>query len=157
MPSPPDSEIFTNLSFPLPYRPLFLVGLQLFAWATNLHGLNSCGVDVTRAMSLRLETNFTRPSVPTYHPALNHLKTISLYKSTYQLFLSYSSLCMSSWVLFRVMTHGQPSLVDKYGYIPVITAIVIIFLLLCPYDILVKSERQRFARWDVFFSHFTRN
>lgn len=157
MPSSPDSELLTNLSFPLPYRPLFLVGLQLLAWATNLHGLNSCGVDVTRAMSLRLETNFTRPSVPTYHPAFNHLKTVSLYQSTYRLFLSYSSFCMSSWILFRVMTHGQPSLVDKYDYIPVITAIAIICLLLCPYDILVKSERQRFTRCDVFFSCLTRD
>jgi hypothetical protein len=44
------------------------------------------------------------------------------------------------------MTHGDPSLLDKYAYIPVITAIAIIFLLLCPYDVLVRPEREKFTR-----------
>ncbi len=144
MPATPDSEFLTNLSFPLPYRVLFLIGLGILAWATNLHGLNSCGVDVAGAMTFRVETNFSNP--PTYHPGFNPLKIVSLYQAAYRLFLSYTSICIFSWVLFRVMTHGDPSLTDKYGYVPVITAIAIVFLLLCPYDILVRSEREKFTR-----------
>jgi hypothetical protein len=94
MPAPPDSEFLTNISFPLPYRVLFLIGLGILAWATNLHGLNSCGVDVIGAMNLRAEANFSKPSIPTYHPAFNHLKIVSLYRSTYRLFLSYTSICI---------------------------------------------------------------
>lgn len=140
---PPDSEFLTNLSFPLPYRVLFLIGLGTLAWATNLHGLNMCGVDVVGAMNLRAEANFTRP---THHSAFNHSKLVLLYQPIYRLFFLYTSFCLSSWVLFRVMTHGDPSLLDKYAYIPVITAIAIIFLLLCPYDVLVRPEREKFTR-----------
>jgi hypothetical protein len=146
MPSPPDSEFLTNLSFPLPYRVLFLIGLGILAWATNLHGLNSCGVDIIGAMNLRAEANSSKPSIPTYHPAFNYLKIVSLYQSIYRLFLSYTSICASSWVIFKVMTHGDPSLMDKHGYIPVMTAIAIIFIVLCPYDILIRSEREKFTR-----------
>lgn len=141
MSAPPDEY----LSFLLPYRVLFLLGLGILAWATNLHGLNSCGVDVIGAMNLRAEANFTKPSFPTYHAALSHSK-VSLYGSTYRLLLSYACFCTSSWVLFRVVTNGDPLLMDKYGYVPVITAIATIFLLLCPYDILVRSEREKFTR-----------
>ena len=143
---PLDTEFLTNLSFPLPYRVLFLIGLGILAWATNLHGLDSCGVDVIGAMTLRVETNPSNPTIPSYHPAFNHLKIVSLYQSAYRLFLSYATICISSWALFRLMTRDDPSLTDKYGYVPVVTAIAIIFLLLCPYDILVRSERDKFTR-----------
>ena len=146
MPAALDTDLLTNLSFPLPYRVLFLIGLGILAWATNLHGLNSCGVDVIGAMALRVETNPSNPSIPTYRPAFNHSKIASLYQSAYRLFLSYTAICISSWVFFRLMTRGDPSLTDKYGYVPVITAIAIAFLLLCPYDVLVRSERDKFTR-----------
>jgi hypothetical protein len=136
-----DDEIIQNSSFPLPYRVLCLIGLGMLGWAINLHVLDSCGVDVISTMALRTETS----SVYRF-PTFNHSKAVAVYRSTYHLYLSYSGFCLASWTLFRLTTRGDPSLVDKYGCIPVITAMAIIFLLLCPFDILVKSEREKFTR-----------
>ncbi len=142
-----ENELYRNVSFPLPYRVLFLIGFGILGWATNLHGLDLCGVDVVGNMGLRTETNPTNSAIPVYRPpTFNKSKAAPLYQATYRLFLSYSGICIASWALFRLMTRGDPSLVDKYGHIPVITAIGIIFLLLCPFNILVKSERNKFIK-----------
>jgi len=142
-----ENELYRNIFFPLPYRVHFLIGLGILGWAANLHGLDLFGVDVVGAMGLRTEANPTNSAIPAYRPpTVNNSKAPSLYRATYRLFLSYSAFCMASWTLFRVMTRGDPSLVDKYGHIPVITAIAIICLLLCPFNILVKSERDKFIK-----------
>lgn len=142
-----DDEVIQNSSFPLPYRVLCLIGLGMLGWATNLHILDLCGVDVVSVMALRTETSSTIKFIQDHRFSMfERSKAVALYRSIYSLYLSYSGLCIASWTLFRVMTRGDLSFVDKYGYIPVVTAMAIIFLLLCPFDILVKSERDKFTR-----------
>jgi len=137
-------EIYQHLSFPLPYRVLFLIGLGVLGWATNLHGLDLCGVDAVAAMDLRADA---KPVMPVHHSsAFNHSRAVALYHSAYRLFISYSLFCFLSWSFFRLLTHGGPSLVDSYGYIPVITALAIVIVLVLPHDILLRNERAKFTQ-----------
>jgi hypothetical protein len=146
MSSPEPDEILYHLSFPLPYRALLLVGLGLLGWATNLHGLDALGVDVVAAMDLRTDTNPTQPVIPVHHTAsFNHSKAVLLYHAAYRIFFSYSALCFLSWCLFRTVTHGDRTLVDYYGYIPVITSIAVIVMLFWPNDVVLKTEREKFT------------
>ncbi|KAF8904444.1 EXS family-domain-containing protein [Gymnopilus junonius] len=149
-----NDEIQYHLSFPLPYRTLFLVGLGILGWATNLHGLDALGVDVVATMELRTEHSHSKMLISMHNSAvLNHSKAIELYHSSYRIFFDFSTFCFLSWLLYRMVTHGNLSLVDAYGYIPVITAIVVILILLCPYNIFMKVEREKFigAIWRCVF------
>jgi hypothetical protein len=68
-----------------------------------------------------------------------------LYNTVYWLLFLYSTFCVLSWCFFRLLTHGDATLVDYYGYIPLITAIVLFLILICPCNILLKAEREKFA------------
>jgi hypothetical protein len=89
--------------------------------------------------------------MPVHHSAsFNHSKAIALYNSVYCLLFLYSTFCFLSWFFFRMVTHGDATLVDYYGYIPLITAITIFLILICPYNILLKTEREKFTLWVSF-------
>lgn len=136
-------EIPYHLAFPLPYRTFLLIGLGILGWATNLHGLDAAGVDAVAAMDLRKDTN---PMMPVHYSAsFNHSKAFALYSTVYCLLFLYSAFCFLSWSFFRLVTHGDPALVDYYGYIPLITAVTIFLILICPYNILLKTEREKFT------------
>ncbi|KAJ3513713.1 hypothetical protein NLJ89_g2794 [Agrocybe chaxingu] len=146
MTTPDNEELYQHLSFPLPYRVLVLVGLGILGWATNLHGLDVSGVDTIAAMDLRTDTGIAKPVMPVHHSAaFNHLKVVDLYHAAYRLFSLYSFSCFLSWSFYRLVTQGDPARVDSYGYIPVITTLAIIIVLLCPYDIFLKHEREKFT------------
>ncbi|KDR75178.1 hypothetical protein GALMADRAFT_249130 [Galerina marginata CBS 339.88] len=141
-----NDEIQYHLAFPLPYRALFLVGVGILGWATNLHGLDALRVDAFDAMDLRTDPNAPKPLMPVHHSAaFNHSRAMILCHSAYRLFFSYAALLFLSWSLYRLVTHGDPSGVDAYGSIPVITAITVFLILLCPYNILERTEREKFT------------
>ncbi|KAJ6499143.1 EXS family-domain-containing protein [Mycena sanguinolenta] len=140
------SEIPVILSFPLPFRVLVLAGLGILGWATNLHGLDMLGVDAVAAMDLRLDadTHLHLPphlssSAPKY-PAQPSM----IYNAVYRLFAAYSLWVFFSWVAFRYLTYGNMSLVDAFGYIPAVSALVVLLVLICPIDTLYKHERDKF-------------
>ncbi|KAF8160773.1 EXS family-domain-containing protein [Crassisporium funariophilum] len=146
MPGTDNDELIHNLSFPLPYRVLLLVGVGILGWATNLHGLEALGVDARSALDLRTTASPSKTVIPIRHPpAHSHSKTVELYHFPYRIFFGYSGLCFLSWVIYRLATRGDASLVDSYGYIPVITAASILLILICPYNVLFKSEREKFT------------
>ncbi|KAF8973090.1 EXS family-domain-containing protein [Flammula alnicola] len=146
MPPSDNDEIYYHLSFPLPYRALFLVGLGILGWATNLHGLDGLRVDVVAAMDLRTDPSSSKVVMPMHHSApFNHSKAMVLYHAAYRIFFYYSGLCLLSWSLYRLVTQGDRTLVDYYGYIPVFTAIAILLILICPYNIILKTEREKFT------------
>ena len=63
----------------------------------------------------------------------------------------YSPFCISlTWLLFRSATGGVATLLDSYAYIPGISALILAFLLVCPYDIFHKTERDKFILWEHF-------
>ena len=136
-------ELDHNLVFPLPYRIFLLTGLGILGWAINLQSLDALGIDPIAAMDLR---NDTKPMMPAHQsPVSNRSKVLTLCTSVYRIFIAYSSLCFLSWAMYRLATRGDLSLVDSYGYIPSITAVVILLILVCPYDIFFKCERESFT------------
>ncbi|KAH9485107.1 Protein ERD1-like protein 1 [Psilocybe cubensis] len=141
-----DNEIQYHLSFPLPYRALLLIGLGIFGWASNLHGLDILGVDAVSAMDLRTDTYSSNSVMPVHHStSFRHTKAAILYHSVYRIFFSYATACFFSWTIYRFVTQGDPLRVDAYGYIPGITAIALLLILLCPYNIMFLHERAKFT------------
>lgn len=138
-------EIQYHLSFPLPYRVLLLIGLGILGWATNLHGLDNLRMDTVATMDLRTDSQNFNLAIPHHSPTFNHSKAVALYRSVYRIFLSYASVCFVSWTLYRLVTQDDPLRVDAYGYIPVVTTIAILLILICPYNIMFLSEREKFT------------
>jgi hypothetical protein len=142
------------MSFPLPFRVLALAGLGVLGWATNLHGLDLLGVDAVAAMDLRVDANQPNAHLPPHlsggpkHPSQPSI----IYTAVYQLFAAYSLWCFISWAMFRYLTYGNMSLVDAFGYIPAISALVVILVLICPIDAFYKRERDKFLQ--CVHSHF---
>ncbi|KAJ7091226.1 EXS family-domain-containing protein [Mycena epipterygia] len=140
------SEIPVMMSFPLPFRVLVLTGLGILGWATNLHGLDLLGVDAVTAMDLRVEASPSNSHLPPHlssgpkppsHPSV-------IYTAVYRLCAAYSAWCFFSWAVFRYLTYGNMALVDAFGYIPAISALVVLLALICPVDALYKRERDKF-------------
>ena len=135
-------ELDHNLAFPLPYRIFLLTGLGILGWAINLQSLDALGIDPIEALDLRSDI---KTIVPAHHSPVSNPKVLALSTSVYRIFIAYSTLCFLSWTLYRLATRGDVSLVDSYGYIPSITAVVILLILVCPYDIFYKCERENFT------------
>ncbi|KAJ6587079.1 EXS family-domain-containing protein [Mycena vulgaris] len=140
------SEREVILSFPLPFRVLALVGVGIFGWATNIHGLDLLGVDVVTAMDLRVDANSSNSHLPPHlsggpkypsHPSV-------IYTAVYRLCAAYSLWCFFSWAIFRYLTYGNMGLVDAFGYIPAISALVVLLVLVLPVDAFSKRERDKF-------------
>ncbi|KAJ7703034.1 EXS family-domain-containing protein [Mycena rosella] len=133
------------MSFPLPFRVLVLAGLGILGWATNLHGLDLLGVDAVAAMDLRVDApasshlppHLSAGSKPPSHPSV-------IYTAVYRLGAAYSVWCFFSWATFRYLTYGNMRLVDAFGYIPAISALVALLVLILPVDAFYKRERDKF-------------
>lgn len=138
-----DTQENLNFTFPLPYRVFSLIGLGILAWATNLHGLHLSGIDAVGALGLRTEAQKSRiPARPNGYT--KHVPPSLLYLATYKIFFAYAALCLTSWTIYRICTRGDGLLVDAFGYIPLITGLVILAVLVCPMNILLKHERDKF-------------
>jgi hypothetical protein len=136
-------ELYHNLAFPLPYRIFLLTSLGILGWAINLQSLDVLGIDPIAAMDLRSDT---KANMPAYHSSVsNRSKVLALSTTVYRIFIAYSTLCFLSWAMYRLATRGDVSIVDSYGYIPSITAVVIFLIIVCPYDIFFKCERENFT------------
>ena len=128
-----------TVSFPLPFRVFVLAGLGILGWATNLHGLHLSGIDVASAMELRLSTSKSSPD--------EHAGVPALYETTYEMALSYCAWVLLTWVLFRACTMSDISLFDHYAYIPAISTIILIMMLLYPFNGLFRMERLKFTQY----------
>ncbi|CAL1707321.1 unnamed protein product [Somion occarium] len=147
-----DETTFSTI-FPLPYRVLALASLGVLAWATNLHGLELLGIDAANALDLDTpRSRATHSSLRSASP----LPTIShrgwkhashsdpQHTPVYKLFLQYSVIVLVSWSLYRSTTRGDLVLVDVFKYIPAVTVLVVLILLICPFNVFQKHERDRF-------------
>ncbi len=141
-----DAETNLNLTFPLPYRVLTLLGLGILAWATNLHGLHLLGIDAAGVLEFRTEgyppwsTHLT--SRTEGHPGY---KSPSVhYLAVYRIFFAYAAFCLTSWTVFRVCTKGDGFLMNAFGYIPLTTGLVVFVILISPMRVFHKPERDKF-------------
>jgi hypothetical protein len=134
-------ELSWGVVFPLPFRVLFLAGLGILGWGTNLHFLKLMGIDVVTAMDLRVDRhlNGRRPG---------SFRTIAdvtpLYEAVYRIFSVYCLWYTLSWATFRLATHGSPEDVDGYNFIPALSALVVLVVLFCPLNICYRDERRKF-------------
>ena len=149
-------EIAFSVNFPLPFRVLFLGGLGILGWATNLHGLNALGIDAASALELsvhhphRITNGPSAPDTPlptarsgwklVPHPA-------TLYGPVYRLFLQYVTVAAFGWVCYRHATHEDVELVDVYKFIPGVLSLSLLMILVCPFDVFQKRERDKFLQY----------
>ena len=118
-----------SASFPLPFRVLFLVGLAILLWGTNLHILHILGLDTAWILDFR-ETDdkavplevishedvgdvppprATRIASPTNRPTSK-----GLYAPVYKLFLAYTTWVGGGWLVFRVITGGDTARMEEW-------------------------------------------
>ncbi|OJA09866.1 hypothetical protein AZE42_06264 [Rhizopogon vesiculosus] len=138
-------EIPLATSFPLPFRVLFLIGFGILGWATNLHVLHLFGIDAPSA--LELHSHSGRISLPT---TSSHSRALSsaraYYTPIYRLFAAYSAWCLVGWSFFRLVTGSNTMLVDGFKYIPALSSLGVLTVLICPYEICQKHERDVFLQ-----------
>ena len=134
-------------SFPLPFRVLFLGGLGILGWATNLHGLEFCDVDVVGAMELHAPGS--RSPLPMQRPGPGFKLFVhqsTPYAPIYRLFVIYATWCLLAWAMFRYATHDNLVLVDIFRFIAAICGLGIVIALVSPFDSIQKRERDMFLQ-----------
>lgn len=141
-----DLEVNYSLSFPLPFRVFALTSLGILAWATNLHGLDTLGIDAVSVLDLRLG-DYHSPAQRYWPDSSRKSDVATLYKNIYRIFTTYSVWCFISWVVFRSLSKGDAILVDVFGYIPAVFALVTLIVLLLPFNVLFKNERDKFLQY----------
>lgn len=137
--------------FPLPFRALFLAGMGIVGWATNLHGLNLLGIDAISVLGLRKtsqEYSPVRVALPTHRgPGFKLVPNpAAVYDPIYRLSAAFILWCFFAWAVFRMTTHGNVVLVDIFRFVPAICALGVIIVLVCPFDVCHKRERDMFLQ-----------
>lgn len=134
-------------TFPLPFRVMFLAGMGVLGWATNLHGLEALGIDAAKALDLRSPSS-SRAALPSHRsPGFRLIpQATTLWDPLYRLLAVYSLWCFIAWALFRLATRESMLIVDVFRYIPAITGLGVATALVCPFDVLYKRERDMFLQ-----------
>lgn len=138
-------------TFPLPFRALFLAGMGILGWATNLHGLNLLGIDAASALELRKtsqEYSPIRSALPSHRgPGFKLVPNpAATYEPIYRLSAIFIAWCFVGWAIFHLATQGNVILVDVFRYVPAISALVVAIVLICPFDVIHKRERDMFLQ-----------
>lgn len=145
-----DDDALFATTFPLPFRVLFLVGVGILGWATNLHGLDCMGINAAQTLELSSPDAYGhkhKHSIPIVHSGYRLIFSDPsvFYTAAYKLFSSYAAWCTFCWILFRVLTHGgNTALVDVFGFIPAVASLFVLVALICPVDVFQKRERDMF-------------
>lgn len=137
--------------FPLPFRVLFLVGLGIWGWGANLHGLYLLGIDAANALDLRPRDSPDGTLTPlpiSRSSSQRGFKFVqdpaSYYAPVYRLAGFYTVFCTISWMLYRYATFGDVAEVNTYKYIPALCALGVCMGLISPLNTLQKRERDVF-------------
>ena len=157
-------EMTFSALFPLPFRALFLGGLGILGWATNLHGLEALGIDAGSALelsthlhhhqrltssSLSSRTDDT-PLPTTKPPPTRGWRSVGgsgrVYMPVYRLFGQYTLATLVAWALYRNATHGDIELVDVFKFIPAVTMLALLMVLVAPFNVAEKRERDKFMQ-----------
>ncbi|KAF8623092.1 hypothetical protein AX15_006503 [Amanita polypyramis BW_CC] len=135
-----NSDTLASASFPLPFRVIVLVGFGILGWATNVHGLHVFNVDVVAAMDLRSEEH---PPKPSSWNSYRRFITPS-YQPIYALSAVYFLWFFMTWSMYSLGAHGDPEATDAFKYIASTAILVIIGVLICPFRLMFKRERDQF-------------
>ncbi|OSX66295.1 hypothetical protein POSPLADRAFT_1133399 [Postia placenta MAD-698-R-SB12] len=145
-------ELLFSATFPLPYRVLSLVSLGIIGWATNVHGLHAAGHDARAALDLdhydpRLGRRAISPlplNDRTGSGWRYHQGPAAVYKPIYWLFLAYAVWTLTNWLVFKHATYGDLYRVDVLKFVPAVAMLVAVMLLIAPFNVFAKTERDRF-------------
>ncbi|PCH43628.1 EXS-domain-containing protein [Wolfiporia cocos MD-104 SS10] len=153
MPNDIPEELLFSAAFPLPFRVLSLAGLGILGWASNIHGLRVAGIDARAVLDLDYydPRHGRRPISPlplddrhgTQHRRYDQ-GPASIYGLLYKLCAMYAWWCLLSWSIYRYATYGDLNLVDAFKFIPAVAMLVVVTVLVSPFNIFAKSERDRF-------------
>jgi hypothetical protein len=138
-------------SFPLPFRVLFLVGAGIACWAVNLHILHVTGIDAAHALDIRLErfpSFLSSPPSPVSSPvtSTSFSHSANLHSPVYKIFRAYTTWSFAGWAIFRLLTGGERQNLDRYKFIPALTALGAVCILMYPWNIVQKRERLAFMK-----------
>jgi len=144
-------ETLFSAKFPLPFRVLFLIGLGILAWATNLHGLQFLGVNAAGALDLHRHHRRTpygsRSPLPTSRLGWKFMPDPqSTYNPLYKLCFQYSLFTGVAWMLYQHSTRSELELVDIFKFIPAVTGLLLFMLLVSPFKLFERSERDAFLK-----------
>lgn len=153
-------ELLFSATFPLPYRVLSLVSLGIIGWATNVHGLHAAGHDARAALDLdhydpRLGRRAISPlplNDRTGSGWRYHQGPAAVYKPIYWLFLAYAVWTLTNWLVFKHATYGDLYRVDALKFVPAVAMLVAVMLLIAPFNVFAKTERDRFLQCVVSLS-----
>lgn len=135
--------------FPLPFRVLFLVGLGIWGWGANLHGLYLLGIDAAAALDLRLRDSLggSLPALPVSR-GQRGFKFVqdpaSFYGPVYSLAAVHTVFCSLLWMVYRYATYGDIDEINTYKYIPALCVLCVFMGLLSPVNVFQKRERDVF-------------
>ena len=154
-----------GVSFPLPYRVLFLVFLGVLLWALNLHLLHLLNIDTSWILAIR------RRSASSLSPGGTHLalassddssddeagehaeggsgwaKARDVYGAVYGLVGVIGAWCLGGWLLFRWLSGGEEEEeMDRWRALPFLTAAGVVAGVWMPYAGVWKRERVAFVQ-----------
>jgi len=142
------------ITFPLPFRVLFLAGAGILGWGANLHGLRLLGVDAASALDLRAHERGSASPLPlsvdgrhargALDAPADAAAASSLCSPLYRLALWYGVWCTAAWVMYRSVTYGDAVLVDSFKFIPSVCALVVLICMISPFDFMQRPERDAF-------------
>ncbi|KZT10993.1 EXS-domain-containing protein [Laetiporus sulphureus 93-53] len=140
-----------SATFPLPFRVLTLAGLGILGWAANLHGLRFAGLDARSVLDLdhydthRIRTVSSSPLDGRVNSRWRYSRnSAALYKPVYKLFTQYALWTVATWSIYRYATFGDISRVDAFKFIPAVAILVVLMILISPFHIIAKAERDKF-------------
>lgn len=144
-------ELTSSTHYPVPFRCIFLVGIGIFFWATNLHILYLLGIDTGSTLDIRNPSSgFNEQSSTLSSPPPSRLNSFvhpsTLYRPIYRLGFIYSLVGLIGWLAFSTLTKGDPVLVDKYRHIPFLTAFALLAIIFSPLNHFQKRERYAFLQ-----------
>ncbi|EPS39345.1 hypothetical protein H072_6880 [Dactylellina haptotyla CBS 200.50] len=122
-----DSKLL--LWFPLPYRVLFLVIAGVWAWGLNLQYLYSLRIDVAALIK------YSR-----------HGPEVPMHTSVYKVASILSIILFANLVIFWQCTGMDVDSVKRWQMLPGLLLVIMIVVLVLPFNILHKNGRYRFLK-----------
>ena len=143
------AELLFSAAFPLPFRVLSLAGLGILGWATNIHGLHLAGIDARSVLDLdSYDPRQARRALAAGDRRGLGWKyfnsPVSVYRPVYSLFVAYAAWATTNWLLYRYATFADLDRVDTFKFIPAIAFLVVTMVLVSPFNVFQKVERDRF-------------
>ena len=154
-------ELYFSAAFPLPFRVLTLAALGILGWATNLHGLQAWGIDAAGVLDLNshdggggthrltsplpFSTSADRRSGWRQPPQPPGATYLPVYRAA-GAFAGWTACC---WAVYRYAARdaeegSDVGVVDAYKFVPAVAALCALTVLVCPFQICYKAQRDKF-------------